>query len=254
MKLIVRLLLNLFTRTFLIRTSLLFKPFFDIFFKGTRFTDPINNKSYSYFFPYGYNKQRKNALCPGTFSLERHRLLWLYLKKETDFFNSNNKILHFAPEQCFHKFFKSFFKNYTTTDLNSPIVDIKADICNLPFNDNSFDYILCNHVLEHIYDDEKAMKEIYRVLNKNGIAILQVPIDINNNYTHEGRDIDNKQDRNKLFGQYDHLRMYGLDYFKKLKNIGFKVKNENYLSNISQDEKDKYSLHNAGSIPVCIKV
>ena len=254
MKLIVRLLLNLFTRTFLIRTSLLFKPFFDIFFKGTKFTDPINNKSYSYFFPYGYNKQRKNALCPGTFSLERHRLLWLYLKKETDFFNSNNKILHFAPEQCFHKFFKSFFKNYTTTDLNSPIVDIKADICNLPFNDNSFDYILCNHVLEHIYDDEKAMKEIYRVLNKNGIAILQVPIDINSNYTHEGRDIDNKQDRNKLFGQYDHLRMYGLDYFKKLKNIGFKVKNENYLSNISQDEKDKYSLHNAGSIPVCIKV
>lgn len=254
MSLIVRLVLNLFTRTFLIRTSLLFKPFFDIFFKGTKFTDPINNKSYSYFFPYGYNKQRKNALCPGTFSLERHRLLWLYLKKETDFFNSNNKILHFAPEQCFHKFFKSFFKNYTTTDLNSPIVDIKADICNLPFNDNSFDYILCNHVLEHIYDDEKAMKEIYRVLNKNGIAILQVPIDINNNYTHEGRDIDNKQDRNKLFGQYDHLRMYGLDYFKKLKNIGFKVKNENYLSNISQDEKDKYSLHNAGSIPVCIKV
>ena len=254
MKIIVRLLLNFFTRTFLIRTSLLFKPFFDIFFKGTKFTDPINNKSYSYFFPYGYNKQRKNALCPGTFSLERHRLLWLYLKKETDFFNSNNKILHFAPEQCFHKFFKSFFKNYTTTDLNSPIVDIKADICNLPFNDNSFDYILCNHVLEHIYDDEKAMKEIYRVLNKNGIAILQVPIDINRNYTHEGRDIDNKQDRNKLFGQYDHLRMYGLDYFKKLKNIGFKVKNENYLSNISQDEKDKYSLHNAGSIPVCIKV
>ena len=254
MKIIVRLLLNFFTRTFLIRTSLLFKPFFDIFFKGTKFTDPINNKSYSYFFPYGYNKQRKNALCPGTFSLERHRLLWLYLKKETDFFNSNNKILHFAPEQCFHKFFKSFFKNYTTTDLNSPIVDIKADICNLPFNDNSFDYILCNHVLEHIYDDEKAMKEIYRVLNKNGIAILQVPIDINSNYTHEGRDIDNKQDRNKLFGQYDHLRMYGLDYFKKLKNIGFKVKNENYLSNISQDEKDKYSLNNAGSIPVCIKV
>lgn len=254
MNLIVRLLLNLFKRTFLIRASLLFKPLFDIFFKGTKFTDPINNKSYSYFFPYGYNKQRKNALCPGTFSLERHRLLWLYLKKETDFFNSNNKILHFAPEQCFHKFFKSFFKNYTTTDLNSPIVDIKADICNLPFNDNSFDYILCNHVLEHIYDDEKAMKEIYRILNKNGIAILQVPIDINSNYTREGRDINNKQDRNKLFGQYDHLRMYGLDYFKKLKNIGFKVKNENYLSNISQDEKDKYSLHNAGSIPVCIKV
>ena len=253
MKLIVRLLLNLFTRTFLIRTSLLFKPFFDIFLKGTKFTDPINNKSYSYFFPYGYNKQRKNALCPGTFSLERHRLLWLYLKKETDFFNSNNKILHFAPEQCFHKFFKSFFKNYTTTDLNSPIVDIKADICNLPFNDNSYDYILCNHVLEHIYDDEKAMKEIFRVLNKNGIAILQVPIDIKSNLTQEGRDIDDKEVRSKLFGQYDHLRMYGLDYFKKLKKVGFNVKNIDYLSKLSKDEVEKFSLTNAGTIPVCIK-
>ena len=253
MKLIVRLLLNLFTRTFLIRTSLLFKPFFDIFFKGTKFTDPINNKSYSYFFPYGYNKQRKNALCPGTFSLERHRLLWLYLKKETDFFNSNNKILHFAPEQCFHKFFKSFFKNYTSIDLNSPIVDIKADICNLPFNDNSYDYILCNHVLEHIYDDEKAMKEIFRVLNKNGIAILQVPIDIKSNLTQEGRDIDDKEVRSKLFGQYDHLRMYGLDYFKKLKKVGFNVKNIDYLSKLSKDEVEKFSLTNAGTIPVCIK-
>ena len=253
MNLLVRLLLNLFTRTFLIRTSLLLKPFFDIFFKGTKFTDPINNKSYSYFFPYGYNKQRKNALCPGTFSLERHRLLWLYLKKETDFFNSNNKILHFAPEQCFHKFFKSFFKNYTSIDLNSPIVDIKADICNLPFNDNSYDYILCNHVLEHIYDDEKAMKEIFRVLNKNGIAILQVPIDIKSNLTQEGRDIDDKEVRSKLFGQYDHLRMYGLDYFKKLKKVGFNVKNIDYLSKLSKDEVEKFSLTNAGTIPVCIK-
>ena len=253
MNFIVRLFLNFFPRTFLIRASLLFKPLFDIFFKGTKFTDPINNKSYSYFFPYGYNKQRKNALCPGTFSLERHRLLWLYLKKETDFFNSNNKILHFAPEQCFHKFFKSFFKNYTSIDLNSPIVDIKADICNLPFNDNSYDYILCNHVLEHIHDDEKAMKEIFRVLNKNGIAILQVPIDIKSNLTQEGRDIDDKEVRSKLFGQYDHLRMYGLDYFKKLKKVGFNVKNIDYLSKLSKDEVEKFSLTNAGTIPVCIK-
>ena len=226
--------------------------------------------------------------------------MWLYLKKETDFFNSNNKILHFAPEQCFHKFFKSFFKNYTSIDLNSPIVDIKADICNLPFNDNSYDYILCNHVLEHIYDDEKAMKEIFRVLNKNGIAILQVPIDIKSNLTQDGRDIDDKEVRSKLFGQYDHLRMYGLDYFKKLKKVGFNVKNIDYLSidtegseyeilkafdfkkykisiitcehnfskdrdkifnlknidylsKLSKDEVEKFSLTNAGTIPVCIK-
>ena len=254
MKLIVRLLLNLFTRSFLIRTSLLFKPFFDIFFKGTKFTDPINNKSYSYFFPYGYNKLRKNALCPGTFSLERHRLLWLYLKRETSFFMPDNKVLHFAPEQCFYKYFKTFFKNYITTDLNSPIVDVQADICNLPFENNSFDFILCNHVLEHVYNDDKAMNELYRILKKNGTAIIQVPINIKKDKTHDGRDISDHKIRNEFFGQYDHLRMYGLDYFNKLKNIGFGVKNEDYLSMISKDEKDKYSLYNAGTIPVCIKV
>ena len=137
--------------------------------------------------------------------------------------------------------------------MNSPIVDIKADICNLPFSDNSFDYILCNHVLEHIYDDEKAMKEIYRVLNKNGIAILQVPIDINSDLTHEGRDINDKEVRNKLFGQYDHLRIYGLDYFKKLKKVGFNVKNIDYLSKLNKEEVEKFSLINSGTIPVCIK-
>ena len=254
MKFLIKILLNSFHRTILIKISLFFKPLMNILFRGKKFVDPINNNSYSYFLPYGYNKQRKNALCPGTYSLERHRLLWLYLKRETSFFNPKNKILHFAPEQCFHEYFKSFFKNYTTTDLNSPIVDFKADICNLPFKSNSFDFVLCNHVLEHIYDDNKAMKEIHRVLKKNGTAILQVPIEIKKNKTHEGHNITDPRIRNKLFGQYDHLRLYGLDYFDKLKNIGFKVINEDYLSTISENEKDKYSLYNGGLIPVCIKV
>ena len=162
-----------------------------------------------------------------------------------------------CEHRCFHLrsslLHQTFYKNYTSIDLNSQIVDIKADICNLPFNDNSYDYILCNHVLEHIYDDEKAMKEIFRVLNKNGIAILQVPIDIKSNLTQEGRDINDKEVRSKLFGQYDHLRMYGLDYFKKLKKVGFNVKNIDYLSKLSKDEVEKFSLTNAGTIPVCIK-
>ena len=88
---LIKVILNLFSRKFLIKISLILKPFFELIFRGNRFVDPINNKSYSYFFPYGYNKLRKNALSPGTLSLERHRLLWIFLEKETDFFNTENK-------------------------------------------------------------------------------------------------------------------------------------------------------------------
>ena len=110
MQRIIKIILNLFSRKFLIKISLLLKPIFELIFKGNNFRDPINNKSYSYFFPYGYNKLRKNALSPGTLSLERHRLLWIFLQEETNFFNPNNKILHIAPEQCFYKNFKKNFK------------------------------------------------------------------------------------------------------------------------------------------------
>ena len=136
MQRLVKIILNLFSRKFLIKTSLLLKPVLELILTGNRFHDPINNKSYSYFFPYGYNKLRNNALSPGTLSLERHRLLWVFLKNETDFFNKGNKILHIAPEQCFYKNFKENFVTYITCDLNSPLAEIKADVCNLPFKEN----------------------------------------------------------------------------------------------------------------------
>ena len=88
--------------------------------------------------------------------------------------------LHVAPEQVFYKKFKSFSHwDYTTTDLDSPLAEVKADLCNLPFESNTYDLILCNHVLEHIPNDKLAMKEIYRVLKQGGTAILQVPLDEN---------------------------------------------------------------------------
>ena len=100
---IIKVILNLFSRKFLIKISLILKPFFELIFRGDRFVDPINNKSYSYFFPYGYNKLRKNALSPGTLSLERHRLLWIFLEKETDFFNTENKYYTLLPNNVFIK-------------------------------------------------------------------------------------------------------------------------------------------------------
>ena len=254
MKQVVKFLLNNFPRGFLIRLSIALRPLFNFFLSGQKFIDPINERSYSKFFPYGYNSPRKNALSLGTLSLERHRLLWLYLKNETSFFLENNKILHVAPEQCYYNFFKKHFKNYITVDLNSPLAEYKADVCDMPFESNSFDFILCNHVLEHVYDDELAIIELRRVLKKNGMAILQVPLNLNLKKTIDGRDINDIKKRNELFGQYDHLRIYGADFFDKIKNHGFKVNRIRYCDNLSRDEIKKYGLIEDEIIPVCIKV
>jgi|TARA_B100001094_G_scaffold120619_1_gene116347 SAM-dependent methyltransferase len=247
-------LINTIPRPYLIWWSKFLAPLVDILFRGNKFTDPINGKSYRKFLPYGYVKQRDNALSPGTLSLERHRLLWLYLNNETNFFSKTLKVLHIAPEQCFYNLFKNLKNiNYTTFDLNSPLADIKGDICNLPFKENSFDFILCNHVLEHINDDKKAMKELYRVLNKNGTAILQVPINQKSSKTFEDSSIVDKKERIEKFGQYDHIRLYGLDYFKKLESFGFKVDPLKYSKEFTESEIIKYGLIKDEIIPVCKK-
>lgn len=182
----IKWILNYVPRPLLIKASYVARPFLSILLRGSTFTDPIDGKSFKRFLPYGYGRTRANVLSPSTLSLERHRLLWLYLKRETDFFSMPRKMLHVAPEQAFyHRFKKLPHLNYTTTDLESPLADVKADICNLPFADNHFEVIFCNHVLEHIPDDTKAMQELYRVLKPGGFAILQVPQDIYREKTFE---------------------------------------------------------------------
>jgi len=254
MKSVFKFFLNLFPRPLLIRLSYWVRPILELFLRGNTYTDAIDGKSFKIFLPYGYGNQRNNVLSPSTLSLERHRLLWLYLKNETDFFSARKKVLHFAPEQCFLKRFQKLENlQYTTTDLNSPIADIKADICNLPFSDNSFDIILCNHVLEHIPDDSKAMQELFRVMKPNGYGIFQVPQDLRREQTFEDDTITDKKERAKIFGQYDHVRIYGRDYFDKLRSIGFKVEEIDYTSNFSEEEIKKFSLAKGEIIPVVYK-
>ena len=277
MKKLFKLILNTIPRPILIRLSYVARPVLAFALKGTTFTDPIDGKSFKMFLPYGYGTQRNNVLSPSTLSLERHRLLWLYLNKETDFFqpelvsgssvanikriklrdaetNSALKVLHFAPEQAFYKLFRNQ-KNldYTTTDLFSPLADVKADICNLPFEDNQYDVILCNHVLEHIPDDTKAMQELYRVLKPGGMAILQIPQDLSRATTFADDTITDQKERAKIFGQYDHVRIYGRDYFDKLRSIGFKVIEEDYTNKIAPELVEKYCLAKGEIIPVCFK-
>ncbi|WP_282030680.1 class I SAM-dependent methyltransferase [Winogradskyella eximia] len=254
MKKLFKLILNLIPRPLLIRLSYVVRPIIALFLKGDKYTDPIDGKSFKTFLPYGYGNQRPNVLSPSTLSLERHRLLWLYLKNETDFFTAEKSVLHFAPEQCFLKRFRSL-KNlkYTTTDLLSPIADVKADICDLPFEDNSYDVILCNHVLEHIPDDTKAMQELYRVMKPGGYGIFQIPQELDRAVTFEDDSITDRDERAKIFGQYDHVRVYGRDYFDKLRSIGFKVEEVDYTSKLSNETVDKYRLAKGEIIPVVYK-
>ncbi|GLB50527.1 class I SAM-dependent methyltransferase [Neptunitalea lumnitzerae] len=254
MKKLFKTVLNTVPRPLLIRLSYVVRPVIAIALKGTKYTDPIDGKSFKEFLPYGYGTQRSNVLSPSTLSLERHRLLWLYLKSETDFFTASKKVLHFAPEQAFYKRFRKMSNlTYTTTDLNSPLADVKADICNLPFPDNAYDVILCNHVLEHIPDDTKAMQELFRVLKPGGMAILQIPQDYSRTHTFEDDSITDKKERAKIFGQYDHVRVYGMDYFDKLRSIGFQVTEEHYTDKLTAEEVEKYCLAKGEIIPVCKK-
>lgn len=250
---IFKIILNRVPRPLLIKLSYVVRPFIAFYLKGNKYTDPIDNKSFRKFLPYGYQVQRQNVLSPSTLSLERHRLLWLYLTNETDFFTSKKKVLHMAPEQCFLARFRKLNHDYKTADLDSPIADVKADIINLPFNDNSFDIIFCNHVLEHVQDDTKAMKELFRVMKKGGMGIFQVPQDLNRDITFEDNSITDPKERAKIFGQYDHVRVYGKDYFDKLRSIGFNVEEVNYSQKISSELLSRYRLMEGELLPVVFK-
>jgi SAM-dependent methyltransferase len=256
LKKLFRFFLNLFPRPFLIKASYFVRPIFAFFLRGSRFVDPIDGKGYRSFLPYGYGNTRDNVLAPGTLSLERHRLLWIFLHQNTAFFTPNNnyKVLHFAPEQAFYSRFKKIAHwDYTTTDLNSPLATVKADICNLPFEDNAYDLILCNHVLEHIPNDTKAMQELFRVLKPGGTGVFQIPQDLSRAKTFEDDSITNPTERAKIFGQYDHVRIYGYDFFDKLRNIGFHVQEVNLTLNMTPVEITKYGLAQGEIIPVCTK-
>ena len=250
-------ILNTIPRPWLIKASYIVRPVISWYLRGDKFTDPIDGRSFRKFLPYGYGKQRENALSPSTLSLERHRLMWLFLRDNTTFFTATKKlkVLHIAPEQCFLDIFrKQQNLNYITSDLESPIADVKADICDLPFKENEFDIVFCNHVLEHISNDTKAMQELYRVLKPGGFGIFQIPQDLSKAITFEDNTITDRKERAKLFGQYDHVRVYGRDYFDKLRSIGFKVDEVDYTKKITLDKIEKYCLMKNEILPVCYKL
>ncbi|TXC78968.1 class I SAM-dependent methyltransferase [Luteibaculum oceani] len=248
-------LLTTIPRPVLIILSYPYRAFARLWYAGNKYTCPIEGKSYRKFLPYGALNIRENALCPGSLSLERHRLLWLYLKEKTNFFTAPKlKMLHVAPEQCFLDIFKKQ-KNldYTTGDLVSPIADVKMDLHNPPFDDNTFDVVFCNHVLEHVDDADKCMRELYRIIKPGGWGIFQVPLDTTREETLEDPSITSEEDRLKHYWQKDHVRLFGMDYPKRLEAAGFDVKTEDYTKEIGPELTEKYCLMKGELLFFCSK-
>lgn len=242
MKKIIKYLLQYIPRPLLIRFSFLVTKILPFFLKGDKVQCPICEHHFRKFLPYGVNP-RPNALCPKCLSLERHRLMWLYLKRKTDFFKKEYKVLHVAPEQVFFKLFKSQSNlTYVTIDLESPLADIKMNLEEMTFGNEEFDIVFCNHVLEHVDNDMKALSELYRVLKKNGYAILQSCIDYSREKTYEDAAIVNPKDREREFWQKDHLRLYGMDYSERLMKAGFEVEESKFINELSHEEIDRYKL------------
>src|SRR5690554_4440717 len=244
MKKLYKYLLNTLPRPLLIRLSYVFRIFTPLIFKGNKVECPVCEKKFSRFLSYGSAvAHRENVLCPNCLSLERHRLLWLYLNEHTGFFKDDLKMLHMAPEQCFYaRFKKQSNLDYLCGDLYSPLADIKFDLHNIPLEDNQFDVIFCNHVLEHVEDDHQCMKELYRVLKPGGFAILQVPIDYSREHTYEDSTITSPEDREKHFWQKDHLRLYGRDYSEKLEAAGFRVREVKLASDMPDSEAERLRI------------
>lgn len=214
---------------------------------------PCCNGNFPGFIAGGPN-MRPNAYCPRCGSLERHRLMWLYLKERTDFFTKQLKVLHIAPEKIYQDAFQAMPNlDYVSADISSPLAMIKMDITDIPFEENTFDVIICSHVLEHVPDDRKAMRELLRVLKPDGWAILQVPIDMNRAETFEDPTVTDPTERQRLFGQDDHVRWYGRDYPDRLRESGFIVSIEKFASEMTPDNICRIGIVSTEDIYRCYK-
>jgi SAM-dependent methyltransferase len=211
----------------------------------------ICKSEFSSFATFGANR-RKNARCLTCDSLERHRLLWKYITEEKKLLEPKSKIkvMHFAPEKSFYDILSDHPNiEYVPCDFvpeqynyGGKVSLTKVNITEIPFPDNHFDVVLCAHVLEHIPDDIKAMSELRRVMKPTGWGVFQVPIDYTREKTYEDFTITSPAARKKAFGRKSHVRWYGQDYKDRLKSVGLKVTEDDYVKRFSKQDLFKYGL------------
>ncbi|HEX8331369.1 MAG TPA: methyltransferase domain-containing protein [Segetibacter sp.] len=226
--------------------------------KGNTVHCPCCKRQFQTFVPTGLAK-RANARCVGCDSLERHRTIWLYLNRKTEFFKKDLTVLNVAPEPFFYKKFsrlsniKYFAIDKFPEEYGYGRKTIRMDVCDLKFADESFDVIICNHVLEHVPNDRKAMREMNRVLKPGGWAILNCPVNKNQATTLEDTSITDPAIRLELFGQQDHVRVYGRDYIDRLFDAGFEVNIVDYADTFTNNERFRYGMKAGEDIYHCFK-
>jgi len=222
-------------------------------FQGDNVSCPCCGGRFSRFLQVGLPS--RPAACPGCDSRERHRLLHLYLHQQTNLFKDPLRVLHIAPEVSLQsELMKSPNVSYLSADRSSSLAMTRMDITDIQFPDASFDVILCSHVLEHVDDDRRAMRELHRVLRPGGWAILQVPMDLSRDHTFEDPRVTDPRERTRLFGQWDHVRLYGRDYAERLRAAGFDLSVERFVSQLRPDFIATYGLDASEDIYHCRKV
>lgn len=245
MKRLIRWLLNHIPRRWLQRMASWAVPVVGLAYKGRGRECPVCGSRYRRFMPYGYVTSREDALCPHCLALERHRMIWLWLSECSDLFESRPRLLHIAPEVSLMRHFKRLYRganNYITADLESPLADMHFDIQQIPLEDCSVDVVICNHLLEHVEDDKRAMRELYRILRPGGWGIALVPEDRSLPTTFEDDSITDPKERTRIFGQYDHRRIYGRDYDSRLAEVGFRVERIAYREQLSEAQRQLYAI------------
>lgn len=249
MKQFIKYILNHVPRPILQRIAGWAVPIMGLWYVGRGKECPLCGCRRRKFLPYGYVTQRDNALCPNCLALERHRTLWLWLLRESDIGRGAvalPRLLHVAPEVAlmrkFHKIYAKQPADYVTADLESPLADLHFDIQHIPLEDESFDAVICNHIMEHVEDDRLAMREILRIMRKGGWGVILSPVDLQREKTFEDDTITDEAERTRIFGQYDHRRIYGRDYAKRLEEAGFEVYECDYANLIPAKEKQLYAL------------
>ncbi|MGH2941737.1 MAG: methyltransferase domain-containing protein, partial [Solirubrobacteraceae bacterium] len=181
--------------------------------------------------------------CPSCGSMERHRLLWLYLQQRTDVHTQRYRVLHLAPELSIQRLLRRLPNiDYVSADLAAPLADVHCDIQALPFEDDGFDVVICNHVLEHIPDDRRAMSELARVTAPGGWAVLMCPIARDRAATLTDESVKTPADALRVYGQEDHVRLYGADYRDRLAEAGFDVIVERFLDELPPEVIQRYRL------------
>jgi SAM-dependent methyltransferase len=205
--------------------------------RGTGAFCPVCEREYRRFLPFGDVVRREHAQCPGCHSLERHRLLWRYLRERTELFRRPRRLLHFAPERCFERRFARVRSiDYVTGDLERGRARLRVDITRLPFDAASFDAVLAVDVLEHVLDDRAALRELHRVLRPGGWALLRVPLDDTRAATHEDAAIRSPEDRAREYWHPLHERLYGRDFPERLREAGFRVREDDFAYTLDPGE------------------